>query len=158
MLSLLLSLSLSATSWKVAVVDVSAPDAIYEDVSRGLADEVVTALNGSGDYLAARVSENDLPEGGCRAGPCLEKVAKDTHADVVVLVDCVENGKKIDVSVLALYGRDGRPLGGKRYVVGKKAKKTLTAFIAQLTKAIPKPPPAPDAGQESVPRTREGAR
>jgi hypothetical protein len=146
----LLSLCLTAAPLTVAVVDVSAADAIYEDVSRGLTQDVVAALNAAGGYAATRVDENDLPEGGCRAGPCLEKVAREKHADVVVLVDCVENDARINISVLALWGRDGRPLGGKRYVSGKKSKKALTAFITQLTKSIPPPPPnreARDAGR-----------
>ncbi len=149
MLLTLLPLCLATVPLTVAVVDVSAADAIYEDVSRGLTQDVVTALNAAGGYAATRVDENDLPEGGCRAGPCLEKVAREKHADVVVLVDCVESGERINISVLALWGRDGRPLGGKRYVSGKKAKKALAAFIAQLTKSIPAPPPsrqARDAG------------
>lgn len=126
----------------VAVVDTSASDAIYEDVSRALAEGLVTAMKREG-FSATRVDENELPQEGCRAGPCLEKVARSTHADVVVVLDAAEESGTTRVSVMALWGRDGRPLAAKRYQVGKRDKKAVAAFLAQLEKAIPA---RPDAG------------
>jgi hypothetical protein len=127
----------------VVVVDVSASDAIYEDVSRGLADALVDALNEAG-FDASRIDENELPEDGCRAGPCLEQVARAHHAGAVVLLDAAEAGKKTKVSLMGLGGRDGRPLAGTRYELDHHAKKKVLKFITQLLKAFA---PRPDAGR-----------
>ena len=134
MLGALLALALAADP-RVAVVDASAPDAVYEDVSRGLADEVVEALLKAG-LMAHRVEEQELPEGGCRAGPCLEQVARAQKADVLVVLDAREKGRAVAVGVLALDGRTGRPLAGQRYVAGPKAAKALKTFSAQVARAL----------------------
>jgi hypothetical protein len=138
----LLALALAAAP-VVVVVDVSASDAIYEDVSRGLAEALVEALQRAG-FEAHRVDENQLPPDGCRAGPCLEAVARAHRADAVVLLDAAEDGPATRVSLMGLGGRDGRPLAGARYSLDKKAKKKVLGFIAQLHKALP---PRPDAGR-----------
>ena len=132
--ALLAALVLAADP-RVAVVDASAPDAVYEDVSRGLADEVVEALLKAG-LMAHRVEEQELPEGGCRAGPCLEQVARAQKADVLVVLDAREKGRAVAVGVLALDGRTGRPLAGQRYLAGPQARKALKAFVAKLGKAL----------------------
>lgn len=119
----------------VVVVDVSASDAIYEDVSRGLANALVEALKTAG-FDASRIDENELPEDGCRAGPCLENVAKTHHAQAVVLLDALEEGALTKVSLLGLGGRDGRPLAGVRYTLDRRAKHKVLKFIAQLQKAF----------------------
>ncbi len=129
-------------SSKVVVIDVSAPDAVYEDVSRGLAEQVVAALNGAG-IQALRIDENELPEEGCRLGPCLGVVAKSRKALVVVIVDAVELDKKgkTGVSVAAMAGFNGMPLTAKRYTTTPDAKPTpeLKAFVADLTKKLTLP-------------------
>lgn len=119
----------------VAVVDVSASDAVYEDVSRGLAEDVVAALAKAG-LAASRVDENELPPEGCRAGPCLEKVARTRQARALVIVDAKEEGPLVEVSVMALDAADGRPLGAKRYTAGKKAAGALRRFSLELARAL----------------------
>lgn len=137
MVALLLTLALAQApaTLKVAVVDVSAPDAIYEDVSRQLALEVAQALT-KGGTVAVRVDENELPPEGCRVGPCLGEVAKAQGAHVVVTVDCVEvDASTTRVAVTALWGTNGEPLAGGRYVAGqKKAAKALTQFVTDVVK------------------------
>ncbi len=119
----------------VAVVDVSLPDAVYEDVSRALADDVVTALEKAG-LSASRVDENELPPEGCRAGPCLEALARARRVQALVVVDATEKGPDVEVSVMALLATNGRPLGAKRFVAGKRAKKALTLFSASVARAL----------------------
>jgi len=142
---------------RAAVIDVSAPDAIYEDVSRSYAADVVRALDKAG-FDARRVDESELPEKGCRFGPCLADVAKANKADVVITLDAVEvDSKKNGVAVAAMWGRNGEPLTVKRYTVksnGKPPKElaafateTLAALAKRLAPAPPKPPrPSADAG------------
>jgi hypothetical protein len=139
---------------KVAVLDVSAEDAVYEDESRALAEEVVRVLEAKG-LAARRVDESELPAEGCRAGPCLEKVAK--GSDVLVTLDAVEISKgRLGVAVTALAGKTGMPLAGGRYHVGPKTKrpaKELEKFAQKVLDAVtPKPKKAPpDAGAPSPP-------
>lgn len=127
---------------KVVVIDVSAPDAVYEDVSRGLAEQVVAELNGVG-IQTTRIDENELPEEGCRLGPCLGVVAKSRKALVVVIVDAVELDKKgkTAVSVAAMAGFNGMPLTAKRYTTKPEAKPTpeLKAFVQDLIKKLALP-------------------
>lgn len=129
---------------RVVVVDVSAPDAVYEDVSRALSEQVVEQLRASG-LETVRIDENELPEEGCRLGPCLGIVAKSRQAKVVVILDAVELNKKgkTQVSVAAMAGRDGMPISAKRYVVkaGAKPGPELKAFVADLAKRL-RPPDA----------------
>lgn len=124
---------------RVVVVDVSAPDAVYEDVSRALAEQVVAQLRGAG-LDTVRIDENELPEEGCRLGPCLGVVAKARQARVVVILDAVELDKKgrTQVSVAAMAGRDGMPISAKRYVVKGEAKSSpeLKAFVADLARRL----------------------
>lgn len=121
----------------VVVLDVSAEDAIYGDESRALCDEVVEVFVKAG-FSARRVEEDELPRGGCRFGPCLEKVAK--GSDVLVTLDAVELDKsKTGVATTALAGRTGMPLAGGRYHVtpkGKRPAKELTAFAAKVLAAF----------------------
>ena len=94
------------------VLDVSAEDAVYEDESRELCLEAVDTFTAKG-FTARRVDESELPKSGCRAGPCLEKVARGN--DVLVTVDVVELEKsRLGVAVTALAGRTGMPLAGGR--------------------------------------------
>lgn len=138
---LLSALLLLASSASVVVLDVSAEDAVYEDESRALALELVDYLNTKG-FTARRVDESELPKSGCRAGPCLEKVAK--GSDVLVTLDAVELEKgRLGVAVTALAGRTGMPLAGGRWEVGPKSKrpaKELEKFAAKILEAVtPKP-------------------
>ena len=130
---------------RLVVVDVSAPDAVYEDVSRALAEQVVAELHEAG-LEAVRIDENELPE-GCRLGPCLGGVAKSRQAKVVVIVDAVELDKKgkTQVSVAAMAGRDGMPISAKRYVTkaGSKPTAELQAWVKDLAKRLT----PPDAGK-----------
>ncbi len=136
----LVSLALAAAP-SVAVLDVSAEDAVYEDESRALCVEAVEVLTAKG-FTARRVDESELPPQGCRAGPCLEKVARGN--DVLVTLDVAELGKgKLGVAVTALAGRTGMPLAGGRYHVGPKTKrppKELETFADKVLAALtPKP-------------------
>jgi hypothetical protein len=132
----LLSLVLLASPRPVvAVVDVSRPDAVYEDVSRALAADVAAALGKVG-LDASRVEEDELPQEGCRAGPCLEVVARARAAQALVLLDANEKGSVIEVSVMALRGSDGRPLAAKRYVSGASATKALARFARDLARSL----------------------
>ncbi len=147
MLSLLVALSLSQLApSRVVVIDVSAPDAVYEDVSRGFAEQMVAELRAVG-LEAVRVDENELPEAGCRLGPCLGGVAKARQAKVVVILDAVELDKKgkTQVAVAAMAGRDGMPISAKRYVAVAQSKPTaeLKAFVKDLAKRLT----PPDAGK-----------
>lgn len=129
-----LVLSQAPATLKVAVVDVSAPDAIYEDVSRELASQVAEVLTKAGT-VAVRVDENEAA--GCRIGPCLGQVAKGQGAHVVVTVDAEEvDASTSRVAVTALWGFNGEPLAGGRYVARglKKAPKDLTRFAAEVVK------------------------
>ena len=135
------ALALLVCAQTVVVLDVSAEDAVYEDESRAVAVEVVGFLNSKG-MTARRVDESELPREGCRAGPCLEKVAR--GSDVLVTLDVAELDKgKLGVAVTALAGRTGMPLAGGRYQVGPKTKrppKELEKFAQKIADAMtPKP-------------------
>lgn len=152
-----LALVVLAQAPRVAVVDVSAPDAVYEDVSRELAEEVVASLSKAG-FDAIRVDETEIPGGKrCPIGPCLGQVAKMVGAHVVVALDAAEvktvlrGGNAttdVQVSLTALLGINGEPLCAKRYFQGKKdTAKLLGAFTRDLSKIAAKRfPPRPDAG------------
>lgn len=150
MLSLLVAVACSQLpASRVVVIDVSQPDAVYEDVSRGFAEQVVAELRAVG-LEAVRIDENELPEEGCRLGPCLGVVAKARQAKVVVILDAVELDKKgkTQVSVAAMAGHNGMPINAKRYVAKAESKPTpeLKAWVKELVKKLT-PPPAPDAGK-----------
>jgi hypothetical protein len=134
---------------RASVVDVSAPDAIYEDVSRGYAGDVVRALEKAG-FDARRVDESELPQEGCHSGPCLAKVAKEQKADVVITLDATElEPKKNGVALAAMWGRNGEPLTVKRFTVkGAPPPKDLSAFATDVLNALRKkqPPPLRDGG------------
>ncbi len=126
---------------KVAVVDVSAPDAIYEDVSRALADKVVEALRATG-VQSIRIDERDLPESGCRLGPCLGVAARAKNAEVVVMFDATEaknDGATIELA--ALWSTNGAPVAVAKYAVvadQKKVPKPLMKFAVNVAKATRK--------------------
>lgn len=153
MLSTLLLVALAQPP-RVAVIDVSAPDAIYEDVSRGLAEALVQALVDQG-IEAVRVDERELPDEGCRVGPCLGVVAKSQKAHVIVILDATEKPKDKTtalVNVAAMAGRNGQPLAGGRYEVKdgqKKKPKGFTAFVEAIQKVADKFREAVDAGAGS---------
>jgi hypothetical protein len=145
-LSLVVALTLAQLPpSRVVVVDVSAPDAVYEDVSRALAEQVVAELKVLG-LDAVRIDENELPEEGCRLGPCLGIVAKARQARVVVIVDAVELDKKgkTQVSVAAMAGHNGMPISAKRYVTKAQSKPAadLKVFVKDLVRRLT----PPDAG------------
>lgn len=123
---------------KVAVVDVSAPDEIYEDVSRALADLVVDALKAAG-LDAVRIDERDLPEAGCRLGPCLGDAARAKNAQVVVMCDATEAADDTsNVKLAALWSNNGAPVAVSKYTVTagqKKAPKQLMKFAIEVAKA-----------------------
>jgi hypothetical protein len=141
---------LLAQAPRASVVDVSAPDAIYEDVSRGYAMDVVKALEKAG-FEARRVDESELPVDGCHSGPCLARVAKDQKADVVITLDATELDKKTNgVAVAAMWGLNGEPLTVTRFTMKTNAKppKELATFATNVLAALKKkqPPPPKDAG------------
>lgn len=144
MLGVALSLVLAQGTLRVSVLDVSAPDAIYEDVSRALAQRVSDELLKLG-YLSRRADESELPTEGCRLGPCLAEVAKAQSADVLVLLDAVEAGKgRVEVSLSAMRGNDGLPLAVGKWPTtangkpDKKLKKFFEALQKAVTKHLPK--------------------
>lgn len=139
MLALLASLVVAQPSLKVAVLDASAPDAIYEDVSRSLAQRVSDELLKRG-FLSRRVDEAEIPPRaeGCRLGPCLGIIAHSQAADVLVLVDATEDDKgRIEVTLSAMRGRDGMPLAAGKWptTADGKPTKPLKKFLDALTKA-----------------------
>jgi hypothetical protein len=142
MLPLLLALLAQAPApLKAAVVDISASDAIYEDISRGLANDAASALTQAG-FVAVRIDESELPP-RCRVGPCLGEMARAQGADVVVTLDAEETGPdnaNAKVAIAALWGANGEALAGGRYTVvpGKKRPKPLTTFAEASWKAMQK--------------------
>jgi hypothetical protein len=149
MLTVLASLVLSQGMIRVSVLDVSASDAIYEDVSRGLAERISDELLKLG-FLSRRADESELPNEGCRVGPCLAAIAKTQKADVLLLLDAVEGDKgQIQVALTAMRGRDGLPLAAGKWstTAAGKADKRLNTFLTALKRAIAKnvTPPAEEA-------------
>jgi len=145
MLSVALTLVLAQGTVRVAVLDVSAPDAIYEDVSRALAQTVSDELLKKG-FLSKRVDESEVPVDGCRIGPCLGVIAKSQAADVLVIVDAVEGTKgKIEVVLSAMRGRDGLPLAAGKWATTAEGKqnKQLLKFLDATQKAVAKNVSAP---------------
>lgn len=151
MLPLLSTLVLA--QMKVAVIDVSAPDAVYEDESRALAEDVTAALN-SGGFVAEKVDERDLPLQGCRIGPCLGKVSLQRGAQVVVALDGNElPDKSIGVTVTAMRATDGLPLAATRYTAkpGAKPPHQVAKFAKELFKEASKALAVLDGGRPAQP-------
>lgn len=125
----------------VAVIDISAEDAIYEDVSRKLAQSLSEALTKDG-VTAVRVEEAELPPEGCRLGPCLGVVARAKEAKAVVTLDAEElSTTKTRVVVTMMRATNGEPLAGGRYELkagAKKAPAGLTKFLEAAKKAATK--------------------
>lgn len=141
-----------ASGPKIIVLDVSATDAIYEDVSRGLADSLVSELKSKG-LDAARIDEQQmLSVEDCRGGPCLGKVARENQAHIVITLDAAELPKSkasYGVAVTAMAGRNGMPLAGARYELkdgAKKKPKGLEDFVQKLLDLAAKFPQAKDGG------------
>ena len=150
MLTLLATLLIAQP--KVAVIDVSAPDEVYEDESRALAEDVVMVLN-KGGFIAERVDERELPLAGCRIGPCLGKVSVQRGAQVVVALDAKElPDKRVGVSMTAMRATDGLPLTAIRYAVkpGSKSPPELAQFAKDLLKHALKALAVPDAGMRAA--------
>lgn len=144
---MLLTLALTVMSQapvQVAVIDISAEDAIYEDVSRRYTQSLVEALT-NGGLTAVRIDEAELPPQGCRLGPCLGVAARAKGALTVVTLDAEELSEtKSKVVVTMMRATNGEPLAGGRYELkagAKKAPKGLTAFLAQAKKAMKKVTP-----------------
>ncbi len=145
MLSVALTVVLAQGTVRVAVLDVSAADAIYEDVSRALAERVSDELLKKG-FLSKRVDESEVPVDGCRIGPCLGVIAKSQAADVLVIVDASEGTKgKVEVVLSAMRGRDGLPLAAGRWITTAEGKqnKQLSKFLEATQKAVTKNVSAP---------------
>ena len=125
----------------VAVIDISSEDAIYEDISRRYTESLVEALTKEG-VTAVRVDESELPEEGCRLGPCLGVAARGHGALAVVTLDAEEISKsKTKVVVTVMRATNGEPLAGGRYEFKagvKKIPRGLTAFLAAAKKAMAK--------------------
>lgn len=145
MLALALLSLLSQAPAQVAVIDISAEDAIYEDVSRKLAQSLADALGREG-VSAVRVDESELPPAGCKLGPCLGVVARAKNALAIVTLDAEEvNEAKTKVVVTLMRATNGEPLAGGRYELNsgsKKAPKGLIKFLAAAKKAMAKVQPA----------------
>lgn len=147
MLLPLLLLSLGQSP-QVAVIDISAEDAIYEDVSRRFAQALSEALSQAG-VPAVRVDESELPPEGCRLGPCLGVAARSKGALALVTVDAEEvTESRNKVVVTMMRATNGEPLAGGRYELRagtKRPPRGLVQFIERVKKAMLKvaPPPAP---------------
>jgi hypothetical protein len=132
---------LAQTPPTLAVIDISPEDAIYEDVSRRYTDSLVEALTKEG-IPSVRVDESELPPEGCRLGPCLGVAARAKGALAVVTLDAEElSDTKSRVVVTVMRATNGEPLAGGRYELkagAKRAPKALTAFLAQVKKAMAK--------------------
>ena len=141
MLALTLFTLLSQAPPMLAVIDISSEDAIYEDVSRRYAQSLVEALTREG-VSAVRIDESELPPEGCRLGPCLGVAARGKGALAVVTLDAEElSESKSKVVVTLMRATNGEPLAGGRYELNvgvKKIPKGLTAFLAQVKKAMAK--------------------
>jgi len=137
MFSVLLLLSL-AQAPTVAVIDISAEDAIYEDVSRKIAQSLTEALSKQG-VTAVRIEESELPPEGCRLGPCLGVVARAKEAKAVVTLEAEEvSSTKTKVVVTMMRATNGEPLAGGRYELKageKKAPAGLIKFLEAAKKA-----------------------
>ncbi len=140
-----------ASGPRIIVLDVSVPDAIYEDVSRGIADSLVSELKQRG-LDAVRVDEREMSVENCRGGPCLGVVAKEQKAHVVITLDATEletSKASYGVSVTAMAGRNGMPLAGGRYELkdGRRKKpKGLDEFVQKIVDVAAKFPPPRDGG------------
>jgi len=138
-LAVLLRVLVSQTEPRIIVIDVSAPDAIYEDVSRALADDVVNGFS-KAKVWTLRVDENEMPK-GCRAGPCLGKVAQERRADIVVTLDAEQEGEGVPkISISAMRGTNGELLAALRYRAQPKGKPTkkFMEFVGNALKALRK--------------------
>ncbi|MFO0594653.1 MAG: hypothetical protein U0228_05100 [Myxococcaceae bacterium] len=147
MLSLLAAVVLmQAPTVSVAVIDISAEDAIYEDVSRQFAQSMAEALTKQG-VPAVRVDESELPPEGCKLGPCLGRAAREKGAVALVTVDAEELTKsKTKVVVTLMRATNGEPLAGGRYELkagAKKPPKGLVSFLEAAKKAMAKLAPPP---------------
>lgn len=133
---------------QVAIIDISAEDAIYEDVSRRFAQSLSEALTQAG-VPTVRVDESELPPEGCRLGPCLGVAARSKGALALVTVDAEEvTEARNKVVVTMMRATNGEPLAGGRYELragAKKPPKGLLQFIERVKKAMLKvaPPPVP---------------
>ncbi len=125
----------------VVVIDISADDAIYEDVSRQYAQALAESLTHVG-VAAVRIDEAELPADGCRLGPCLGVLGRGKGALAVVTLDAEQVSEtKSKVVVTVMRSTNGEPLAGGRYELingTKKPPKGLTAFLTQAKKAMEK--------------------
>ena len=143
---LALSFTLAAAP-RAALVDVSAPDAVYEDESRAIANQMVAQLAKVG-VDAVRVEEAELPEGGCRYGPCLGELGKLKQANLVISMDVVQlKGGHWGIAIATLAARNGQPLASGKFELKKltDTPKGFKAYLAQMKKLV-EGWPKPDAG------------
>lgn len=126
---------------QVAIIDISADDAIYEDVSRRYAQSLAEALTKEG-LSAVRVDESELPPEGCKLGPCLGVAARAKGALTIITLDAEELSEtKSKVVVTMMRATNGEPLAGGRYELkagSKKVPKGLTQFLSAAKKAMAK--------------------
>jgi hypothetical protein len=134
MLAVAAALALAQTPL-VAVIDISAEDAIYEDISRRYAQSLAEALTEAG-VPAVRVDESELSPEGCRLGPCLGVAARAKGALALVTLDAEEVSEtKNKVVVTMMRATNGEPLAGGRYELKaglRKPPKGLLQFIAKV--------------------------
>lgn len=147
MLALLAASLLGQATPTIALVDISAPDAVYEDVSQAVVRELAELL-AKGPVHVSLVTQDAAR--GCRFGPCLGALAKQQQAAIVITVEVAEGEHpSLAVAALALRAADGTPLSGRRWKTGGKKKpgKAREAFLKDVlaaAAALP-PPPAPSA-------------
>ncbi len=152
MFALLAAAVLSQATPTIALVDISAADAVYEDVSQPIVRELAGLL-AKGPVNVTLVTQDSA--WGCRFGPCLGALAQQHHAAIVITVDIAEAEHPVlTVAALALKGADGAPLSGRRWKTGGKKKpgKARDDFVRDVLAAAatiePQARPlAPDSGR-----------
>lgn len=146
MVSLLTAVLLAQATPTLALVDISAADAVYEDVSQAAVRELAELL-AKGPVNVTLVTQDAAR--GCRFGPCLGALAKQHKAAIIITVDVAEaEHPAISVAALALRGADGVPISGRRWRSGGKKKpgKARDDFVRDVfaaVAALPAPTPAP---------------
>jgi hypothetical protein len=135
--------SITAQTQRVVVYDVSAPDAVYEDVARDAAKTLVSRL-AKQRLVAVRAETEAMPEPRCRVGPCLAKVALEATAEALITFDVAEApNERLSIACAALRASNGALLTARRWVVKRPtdAPKAIDRFAADLVAALAKTNP-----------------
>lgn len=144
----LLVMAALAQSPRVVVYDVSAPDAVYEDIARDAAKVVAGALASRG-MTALRAEVESMREPRCRVGPCLAKVAARHEATVLVTLDVAEApNEMLSIACAALRATNGALLSARRWIVRAPTEKHQR--LDELAKELAAALAPPDAGADTA--------